>query len=77
MWWDGGGRAWHHSVDVPGDIPIAEAVMVARNVVGLDRAVREVMDSGISDFTKDVVRRLVEANMRKWLEGVDLGLLNV
>ena len=76
-WWDKGGRSWQKSVDVPTDIPHIEAMMVAEWVVSLDNAKVEVMDSGVSGVTKGKIKHVCEGVIVKWLEGVDLGLLNV
>ena len=76
-WWDGGGRSWQKSVDEPADIPHIQAMMVAEWVVSLDNAKVEVMDSGVSGVTKGKIKHVCEGVVLKWLEGVDLGLLNV
>jgi len=76
-WWGRGGRRWHSAVDEPGDIPVIEAKMAAESVVGLDMALREIMDSGVSVRTKDLSQRIFDAHIKYHIEGVDLGLLNV
>ena len=76
-WWDRGGRAWHHSVDIPSDVPEIEAKISAQWVVSLDNAKLEVMASGVSGRTKDKIRHVCEGLMVEWLRGVDLSVLNV
>ena len=74
-WWAGGGRRWHCSVDEPGDIGRCEAAIAAESVIGLDTALREVMDSGVSVKTKDLCQRIFDAHIEYHLEGANLNLL--
>ena len=70
-WYEAGNRRWHNSVDVPGDIERCERDIAMESVVGLERALREVKGSGLSDFTKDVCERVIQGCIAKWLESLN------
>ena len=67
-WWDGGGRRWHNSVDVPGDVDRVEREIAMESVVGLDKALAEIEGSDVSDFSKAITRKVFEVVIDKWLK---------
>ena len=67
-WYEAGNRRWHNSVDVPGDIEKCERDIAMESVVGLSKALDEIICSDISDWSKGVSSKVFTAMIDKWLE---------